>query len=82
MWADNASINRSRLFTPQKAHAPPGFLQHPNLRNPAEPAPILMRDIQYPSNHLERAIDGRVRDTILHLAIANERLHGRHVDRF
>src|ERR1700733_6955349 len=40
-----------------------------------------MRDIQYPTNHLECAIDGRVRDTILRLAISNERLQHRHVDR-
>jgi len=69
------------LLTPQKSHAPPGFLQHPNLWHPIEPSPILMRDIQYPPNHLECAIDRRVRDTILQLAIANERLQHRHVDR-
>jgi hypothetical protein len=40
-----------------------------------------MRDIQYPSNHLECAIDRRVRDTIIQLAIANERLQHRHVNR-
>jgi hypothetical protein len=40
-----------------------------------------MRDVQYPPNHLESAIDGRVRDTILRLAIANVRLQSRHLDR-
>src|SRR5450631_4302696 len=40
-----------------------------------------MRDIQYPPNHLECAIDRRVRDTILQLAIADERLQDRHINR-
>ena len=40
-----------------------------------------MRDIQYPPNHLECAIDGRVRDTIFYLAIANKRLQHRHINR-
>src|SRR6202046_699993 len=69
------------LLASQEAHAPPGFLQHPNLRHPFEPSPVLMRDIQYPPNYLECAIDRRVRDTILQFAIANERLQHRHVDR-
>src|ERR1700728_2201462 len=68
------------LLASQEAYAPTGFLQHPNLRNPTQPTPILMRDVQYPPNHLESAIDGRVRDTILRLAIANVRLQCRHVD--
>src|SRR5271170_6070341 len=70
-----------RLLAPQESHAPPGFLQHPNLWNPFEPSPVLMRDIQYSPNHLECAIDRRVRDTIFYLAIPNERLQHRHVDR-
>jgi hypothetical protein len=69
------------LLASQEAHAPTGFLQHPNLRNPTQPTPILMRDVQYPPNHLESAIDSRVRDTILRLAIANVRLQCRHIDR-
>src|SRR5579863_5068643 len=30
-----------RLLASQEAHAPPGFLQHPNLRYPFEPSPVL-----------------------------------------
>src|SRR6202789_2061021 len=71
----------TRLLASQESYAPPGFLQHPNLRHPFEPSPVLMRNIQYPSNYLECAIDRRVRDTILQLAIANERLQHRHIDR-
>src|SRR6202167_2035896 len=69
------------LLASQEPHAPPGFLQHPNLRHPFEPSPVLMRDIQYPPNHLECAIDRRVRDTVLQLAIADEWLQHRHIDR-
>src|ERR1700687_2945930 len=69
------------LLASQEAHAPAGFLQHPNLRNPTQPTPILMRDVQYPPNHLESAIDSRVRDAILRLAIANVPLQFSHIDR-
>jgi hypothetical protein len=62
------------LLASQETHAPREFLQHPNLRNHTQPTPILMRDVQDPPNHLESAIDSRGRDTILRLAIANERL--------
>ena len=34
---------------------PPGFLQYPNLLNPKEPAPVLMRDARDPPNHPECA---------------------------
>jgi hypothetical protein len=40
-----------------------------------------MRDIHDPPNHLKGAIHRRVRYTIFQLAIANERLQHRHVDR-
>jgi hypothetical protein len=62
-----------RLLASQEAHAPSRFLQHPDLRHPAEPSPVLMSDVQDPANHLERAIHRRVRCPILECAIANER---------
>ena len=84
---DRLHVGRQRLYqsisllAPQETNSPSGLLQHPNLWYPLASSPDLVRDIQYPPNHLEGAIDRRVRDTIFRLAIADERLQHRHIDR-